>query len=116
MDTILLALGLKDESEVTKEHLLELYWLVSRCTENYGLAVLHNMTVEKALNLLREVRDHAWKVKQFRLSGDAHDLLWQIVENQEGPSDEDLENMTCIGVDLEYVIDQPALIVGAKGA
>lgn len=87
MNILLVELNVTDTTQVTTIDLLSLYWKVSRCWANHALSISENMSVERALHILREVRDLADKLGQKRLTLMAHTLLWAIVVGQSEPVD-----------------------------
>lgn len=109
MEALLRELHLNDGSQITLPHLLEMYLKVSRCWSNADLAVSEGMSVERALHILREVRDLATKHKQLRLAKKAHDMMWAIVNMQSEPPEHLAENLQHCGVAVEDMVDQLAV-------
>lgn len=70
------------------------YLLVSQCWQDPRMAKKHGMTVEKASKLLREVRalGHRPSGIGARLVQKAARLQDDIVRNQEGPTDAEMES------------------------
>jgi len=70
----------------TVEELTDQLWLVSRCWNHHPTALIHRMSVEKAIALLREVMIEGAKYRAGqKLSQRAAQLLHDIVFISEEP-------------------------------
>ena len=70
------------------EQLATQYFLVCKCWHNHREAVRNRMSVERAIKILREVREGALKYHTGRLLGRrALSLLQDIVRRQEEPQE-----------------------------
>lgn len=80
--------GLEAKSGVSMAELAKMYMFVSQCWQDPDMAVKENMSVSRALRILRHIQMYVlYKPNGFRLSRRSEKLLMEIVNFQEEPQE-----------------------------